>query len=439
MEKPPQWLTGMREIPVDELQREITALADYLAKRHAPILSAWSAAIQKDPTLTSGDSLPRSQLVDHVPALLSAFERSLRRAFEQAEMQGVTEASAAAHGQQRWQQGYDLGAVTREWGKLNECLIAELDRYAKMVPAISLDAMRRARQIWTRLCSEGIEASVNQYFMLQQQEAAGHVKDLESALHELRAGEQERSQMWQQAAHDLRGNLGVVANVSVGLTRRRERSLPQDDSARILLRNVTSIYQLLEDMTNLARLQAGRETRQIEPLDASNLLETLCEDIRPLATERGLDLYGEGPTALAVDGDPVKIRRIAQNVILNAVKYTRKGRITVRWGNSTPEDSKRWMLCIQDTGPGFHTESGRPLAAALEKGSTQPRDLPKSVTDLSLRGVAAFQSVSWQPGEGIGLSIVKRLCEMLDATLEMHSVENVGTTFKILFPRQYAS
>ena len=52
---------------------------------------------------------------------------------------------------------------------------------------------------------------------------------------------------------------------------------------------------------------------------------------------------------------------------------------------------------------------------------------------------SAMQTLRGDAGEGIGLSIVKRLCEMLDATIEMQSVKDQGTTFRILFPRHYAS
>jgi signal transduction histidine kinase len=205
---------------------------------------------------------------------------------------------------------------------------------------------------------------------------------------------------------------------------------------------------LLDDVTGLARLQAGRETRQIEPLDASLIVQSLCEGIRPIAAERGLFLKCEGPPGFAADGDPVKIRRIGQNLLLNAVKYTRVGGITVSWGDSAPDDPKRWVLCIQDTGPGFHTASGQPLAAALDTqrapipsssaspdGAGQPSPAP--VKGLFSVDAIAAQSLRGEPGEGVGLSIVKRLCEMLDATIEMHSVPQVGTTFRILFPRHY--
>ncbi|HTT04759.1 MAG TPA: sensor histidine kinase [Steroidobacteraceae bacterium] len=423
-------------------QDEVHAIADHLAQRHAAILLAWRQAIRRDPTISSGDSLPPAELIDHVPGVLVSLEQGIRQGLDGSTQSNAPQL-AAAHGLQRWQQGYDLREVTHEWGKLNECVIIELDRYVKANPAVSIEAMAFARGVWTRLCSEGIESSVHQYFTLQQQESAGHVQELESALDSLRIVEHQRNEVWQQAAHDLRGNLGVVANVTVGLTRSGMNPGPQDDFVRILMRNVTSLYQLLDDVTNLARLQAGRETRQIDSIDASTILKALCEDVRPLAQQRDLDLIEEGPAGFAVHGDSVKIRRIAQNLLMNAVKYTRKGHIKVSWGDSAPEDGKRWLLCIQDTGPGFHTRAASAIAEALEptsgaaSASSSDGKLPQPLQGVTPHGVVA-RSISSESGEGIGLSIVKRLCEMLDATMEMHSVEGEGTTFKIFFPRQYA-
>jgi hypothetical protein len=143
------------------------------------------------------------------------------------------QSSAAAHGLQRWQQGYDLREVTRELGKLNECVVAELEDYTKANPAVSSAAIAASRRVWAALCSAGIEESIGQYFQVQQQEAAGHVRDLESALVEIRAIEQERGDLWRQAAHDLRGNLGVVANATVGLTHSGLRESSRDDFVRI--------------------------------------------------------------------------------------------------------------------------------------------------------------------------------------------------------------
>ncbi len=434
-----------------DFDAELAAIADHLSARRLAILQIWRSAIRRDPALTSSDSLPQVELYDHIPELLLTFERKLRAEGTGVAVSdpGAEQASAAAHGLQRWQQGYDLREVTRELGKLNQGVVAELDDYVGRHPHTSHGAMTAARRVWAELCSTGIEESVGQYFKLQQQEAAGHVKDLEAALAEVRALEQQRADLWHQAAHDLRGNLGVVANVTAGLSHGGLRESSRDEFVRILMRNVTSLHHLLDDVTSLARLQAGREARQIEPLDVAPLLQQLCEGIAPLAQQQGVYLRCEGPAGFATHGDGVKIRRIAQNLILNAVKFTREGGITVTWGDSTANDPKRWELCITDTGPGFHPGSGAPLTRALEQAQDQPpafavaaaADEGETASKGSAPGAVRPGGAPPPPeaaGEGIGLSIVKRLCDMLDATIGVTSEPGVGTSFRILFPREYA-
>ena len=432
-----------------DIRGHILIIAAHLRDRREAILHAWQRAIARDPKLSEGDSLPRAELIDHIPALLDAFDLALRQAADAGtgiETTGL--AAGAAHGLQRWQQGYHLREVTRELGKLNEIVVLELDLYTQAHPQISIEALTQVRQVWTTLCSREIEESVSQYFSLQQREAAGQVADLEQALDELRQMERERADLWRQAAHDLRGNLGVVANVTVGLTRHARNDASREDFVRILMRNVTSLHQLLDDVTSLARLQAGREKRRVEPLDVTSILEPLCEGIRPLAAQRNLYLRSEGPSGLGVDGDAVKMRRIAQNLILNAVKYTGQGGITVTWGDSEAGDRKRWLLCIKDTGPGFHTESGQPIAAALEPqagiGAASATTSASEREGAAIKndpvvGGAPSPTLRGDAGEGIGLSIVKRLCEMLDATIEMQSMPGQGTTFRIFFPKSYSN
>ena len=82
-------------------------------------------------------------------------------------------------------------------------------------------------------------------------------------------------------------------------------------------------------------------------------------------------LKADGPHTLTVEGDPVKIRRIAQNLLLNALKYTSDGGVTLGWGDSRNNDPKRWMLCVHDTGPGIHSgpgESGEAARHVVDRG-----------------------------------------------------------------------
>ena len=439
--------------PMNQSERmdlQSAGLAEYLAERQQVILQAWRDAIERDPQLTTANSLPRKQLNDHIPHVLDAFGRQLkaRAAAERADAKQDSHEDAAAHGLHRWQQGYHLREVTREWGHLQLCLADELERYAAAHPDLDPQVMPAAYRALAIVCGEGVSDSTDRYFELQQIEAAGYVRDLEEALEQVRELERQRASLWREAVHDLRGKVGVVANVTTGLTLEHVSQPVRDNFLRLLTKNVSSLHVMLDDVMSLARLQAGHEQRAIAPIDASALMRELCDNLQSLAEERGLYLKTDGPADFAVEGDAVKIQRIVQNLLINALKYTRQGGVTVSWGDSRANDPERWMLCIEDTGPGFRAGPGAPLAGALEEATAEARQVERAVESKESRDAQKSATPDASPdnvrqpqqehGEGIGLAIVKRLCELLDATVEMTSKPDRGTTFRIVLPRHYS-
>jgi len=428
---------------------ELNTLAARLAARRTQILRTWKAAVDADPELTSPSALPRRQFYDHIPDILDAFERRLRAwpGTETTQAKAERKEDAAAHGLQRWQQGYQLREVAREWGHLHLCIADELDRHDAESTHVEPSAMAIARRSLIQLINDGLGESAGQYFRLRQLEAEGNMRDVAQALEQLRGLERERAELWRQAAHDLRGNLGVVSNVTHVLKFENMPLEKRDQFVALLQRSVSSLHAMLGDVMNLARLQAGREMREVKAFDAAAMLTELCEAFRPMARERGLDLEIEGPASLRVEGDEVKTRRIAQNLLLNALRYTQEGGMTVSWGDSREGDAERWMLCVRDTGPGFHAGPGAPLAGAMEAATDEAKLVQErgvgSHSATAATGVDEMipetdaRDVNQSRGEGIGLSIVKRLCELLDASIELDSTPHVGTTFRVVFPRRY--
>lgn len=409
-------------------QRE--ALGAHFRARLPAVLEAWRKTIAADPKLTTGDSLPKGQLFDHLPGWIEGLAQALAAPPEwQPVKPSETDQAgdAKAHGLQRWQQGYDLHEVTREWGALHLCLVDELDRYFQS-HAAAAEVQSGARRTLAFFISDAASESAAQYFRLERLEAAGAVRDLEAALEDIRAIERSRAELWQQAAHDLRGNLGVVSNVTHGLALSDLPPERRSTFVDLLRNNVGALHRLLDDVTDLARLHAGQEVRRVAPFDAADVLRRLCDDLRPIAEGKGLYLKIEGAKALPVEGDAVKIRRIGQNLLLNALKYTDAGGVLVSWGHTAARDDGRWVLTIQDTGPGFHAGPGAPLVSAL---STTPGDAPVVAGDA--------RPVHQSHGEGLGLAIVKRLCELLDATLELDTDPGTGTTVRVLVPLRYAA
>jgi signal transduction histidine kinase len=422
------------------------ALAARLTRRREAILGAWRSAVENDSSLTSGSSLPRAQLVDHIPALLEGFESQLREPGGDVFHVG----DAAAHGLHRWQQGFGLAEVSRELGHLNECVVKELDSYGLEDPAPPRDALAAARSLWAGIFSVAVSASTAQYFKLQQIEAASHVGELESAFNDLHDLERQRALLWEQAAHDLRGNLGVVANATAGLSFAQLDAQARENFLRMLERNVQALHRLLDDVTSLARLQGGQEPRRVQELDVAALLMDMGKDLRVLAEAQGLSFELMGEPHFRAQSDPVKLQRIVQNLVLNAIRYTPQGRVKVSWGAAGPTDPQRWALQIEDSGPGLGSTTVSNLQDALETATGNAREATQAnrvhevvhvqPDDAGLSEAIADDggTPAQGHGEGIGLSIVKRLCELLDATMQVDSGRS-GTRFRILLPKRYPS
>jgi signal transduction histidine kinase len=428
----------------------LSDLASHLRARRKSILAAWRDASERDPEVTTASALTRVQFHDRIPEVLDAFERKLsaRRHVEKQELAVEQQENAAAHGLHRWQQGYRLREVLREWHHLQLCLADEVEQYFRAHPDFDRGAAMTARRALAELCGDGVCESADEYARLREAEAAARAHDLEVSIAELTELERRRIELLREAAHDLHGNVGVVQTVAALLSHPHVSGTVRTNAVSMLERNVTSLQVMLKDLMDLSRLEAGQEARKVETFDAAAELAELCVSLEPVAKERRLFLESEGPDNLEVNGDPVKVRRVAQNLLLNALKYTARGGVKVTWGEDEADPAQRWVLCVQDTGPGVADGRISSFTVALEEATDeahlteakaeQAGDPSANVEPAPMLDSRSSQLPSPTPsGEGIGLSIVKRLCELLDAGLELVTEPGKGTTFRVTFPRRY--
>jgi signal transduction histidine kinase len=437
-----------------ETQEQLITLADHLYSVRDAILKAWRTRVESDPDLTTGSALSRTLFNDHIPDILDSFALRLHAWPNEISAQGQQQEDEgiAAHGLHRWQQGFRLRELTREWGYLQLCVVDELESYVHQHPKLEPTALATALRILTHLCVFGVSDSTEQYWQLQQAEAAGRLQELEHALVTLNEIETARAAGWHEATHDLRGSVAVVAMATTLLNDESVRDTDRLHSATILQKGVSSLFEMLNNLIDQARLDAGHENRSLAHFDASVLLNDFCLATQPLAQAQGLSLKGLGPHTLPVEGDRAKVQRILQNLVLNALKYTHRGGIIVTWKTSQDSDSSRWMISVQDTGPGFNNETAVSMVSHLHEatqkahqvedkaiacGTSSNQDEP-AVTLTSQSSRLPKSGVLQQSGEGIGLSIVKSLCDLLDATLEVESSIGQGSTFRVTFPCRYS-
>lgn len=436
----------------DNARKQLQGLSNHLRDHRDELLERWREAVRGDPQLTTNLSLSRPALDDHIPKVLQDFERRLRaeHELEAAHVDIEQRQDAATHGMHRWQQGYDIRETMREWGHLQSVLLGELDRYAAEHPQLEAGVMSSARASLCTLSMEGICESAARYVRLQQSTAASRVRDLEASLSSLQALENERAALLREAAHDLRGSVSVIASATALLARTEANTPDRNRFHDLLQERIRSMGALLTDLVELARLEAGQDPPNLEQFDAAERIRESCDLLRPAAADRGLFLKCEGPSRLRVEGDVVKLQRIAQNLLLNALQATERGGIVVKWSVGSDASEQHWTLCIQDTGPGFALQAASRLRKALKSATDGAHDAQadaaagRSGADAPERAsvlpaASNSSSAKLPSGEGIGLSIVKRLCEVLRATMELETAPGEGTTIRITFPLRYST
>ena len=176
---------------------------------------------------------------------------------------------------------------------------------------------------------------------------------------------------------------------------------------------LASVEELLRTMLDISKLEAGVIKPKIQAIALEPLFDSLVLDMKPLVATRGLRLK-QHCKGLAVKSDPLMLRRVLQNLLANALHYTRQGGILL----AARRRSGHVRIEVWDTGPGIPEIERDRIFEEFQRGST-------SVDNH--RG-----------GSGLGLSIVARMAQTLEHPITMCSRIGQGTCFAIEAPETSA-
>ncbi|QHV95339.1 sensor histidine kinase [Spirosoma endbachense] len=424
-----------------DLPQSLSAIVSYLFAQRETILNKWRTACQADPSLSKGLSLSREEFNNLLPLILDILEARLQG------QEPIADAAitAQAHGLHRWQKSFDLLNTMRELSHLTQILYSELRVFQGLFPLTDASLLLQVHQQIAQIMQETMEGSVFKFDELQRLEAVQRATTLQQALAQMTELSQERVNLLRTSAHDLQGGLGIINGAAYMLKLEGLSDEKREQYLAMLSRNLASVEVMLTELMDLSRIEAGEETLQIQSVDVSLLLSEIVESGQTLAHERRLILRANGPASLSVETDPIKLQRIVQNLLLNALKYTPTGFISISW---SLENEARWLVSVQDSGPGLPSSLagvfGDQLRPTVEATSVLSVDAGEPVTVLpehvpTIPGSAELGEMAQRAtqGEGIGLQIVKRLCELLKASLEVESIAGRGTLFRIRFPLHY--
>jgi CheY-like chemotaxis protein len=211
------------------------------------------------------------------------------------------------------------------------------------------------------------------------------------------------------ASHDLLQPLHVARILTGALSERRHAGksatlLNQLDQA------LGVVDELLQTLLDISKLDAGALQPQVRAVDIHSLLTGVAASFQPIAAQRGLQLRVASSHAVVVT-DPALFRRILQNFLSNALRYTRSGKVLL----------------------GCRRRGGRIVVEVWDTGIGIPQDQLQLIFEEFKRGCAEDQQTP--PGLGLGLAIVDRIAQMLEHPVSVRSWPGRGSVFSVSAPR----
>jgi signal transduction histidine kinase len=248
-------------------------------------------------------------------------------------------------------------------------------------------------------------------------QVAERTKEYTEAAEQARAADKAKSEFLANMSHEIRTPLNGVVGLLDLL--RVDESLDEGhrDSVITASNCANALLSLLNDILDLAKVEAGRMETNIEPFDPLKLIDEVSSVLTVQAQAKGIDLRSQcdiGPNTL-LDGDAGHLRQILFNLSGNAIKFTQNGTVTVSCTTvGHRSDGLLVRFAVSDTGIGIPKEAQRNIfdAFAQADGSTRRQF----------------------GGTGLGLAISSRLVNLMDGHLELQSEPGAGSTFSFTIP-----
>lgn len=216
-----------------------------------------------------------------------------------------------------------------------------------------------------------------------------------------------REKLMLTITHDIKAPAGSIIGYIDLLIR-----LVQDRRQQFYIHNMKSsanhLLDLITSLLDYHRLEAGKMDIHPVTFNPHELFESIYTSFLPGAEKKQLTLNFEEniPRTLNIEGDPFRIRQIAENLISNALKFTSQGSITIQ----VDYEQNRFTFRVEDTGCGMSIQEQQRVFQAFTR----------------------LQSAQGQEGFGLGLSITKKLVELLNGEITIESAPGKGSMFQVV-------
>lgn len=245
-------------------------------------------------------------------------------------------------------------------------------------------------------------------FQIRHQQADLN-RQLRAALDDAMTANAAKTRFLASASHDLRQPMHTLTLFTAALSM---RSL--DEGSRNIAQHLHTAVRFLgaqlDALLDVSKLDAGVVAVRPASFSLTDFLRRIEAEYRSVAGAKRLTLCLECPPQARCNSDELLLGRIVRNLVDNAIKYTPTGGVTLR----VEAAGAAWLLKVVDTGVGIPEHEQQQVFEEFYQLDNPERDRSR--------------------GLGLGLSIVKRLAELLEVNIEMRSQPNEGTTFSIALP-----
>lgn len=255
-------------------------------------------------------------------------------------------------------------------------------------------------------------AQLNRELISRQRECETQAEELNAANIRLRELSRAKDEFVSTVSHELRTPLTALSE-SLNLIAEAAGSSSCGDRSTLLsvaIRNCRRLAELINDLLDFSRIEAGRMQANPQKLDISSLINEVCDTFTPGAREKGLQLEHVVPAGLFVRADERLIHRTLCNLVSNAVKFTQQGSIRIYASSSEDEV----VISVADTGIGIPQAEQTHVFERFFQYHRPGKERP--------------------PGTGLGLALCKELVELNGGRIWFESHEGKGSTFYFTLP-----
>ncbi len=226
-----------------------------------------------------------------------------------------------------------------------------------------------------------------------------------------------KTQFLANMSHEFRTPLNAVIGLT-DVTLKGDLTDEQRRHLEMVKSSALNLVTLVEDVLDVSRLEAGRLSLRTEPFAPQSLVEEVVAQLKFRAEKKGLDLSAEvdPPSPWLVQGDPSRVRQVLANLVDNALKFTERGRVTVRLAKAAEGGIR---IEVEDTGIGI------------------PPELQERIFESFLQVDATI--ARQHHGSGLGLAICAELVEMMAGRITVSSQPGEGSRFELWLPLEEIS